>query len=371
VRGPIKKVYGTFGQETGGQIARNIPFLTKAVLTDCGLTRHIMDNFSVYSQLTELDIDIGPKALQKIDKSTTLKTLKWNVLNDNSQDHDTDDFLNTAASVIEVAGTVFPDLVELDISNFGKRVAALHPLTDKAIEHKQSVMLPRLQSFHYKVTARHMDRETIVDFIRTNHKTLSLLEVAFCFDHMDQEVMDYLSQIVAAAPRLKSFTIPCNGRGERWQSHKFPVWSNLIHRLDYPAEGIEFFELWNIGCSFSASIGQLFSGWKNLRVLKIGAPLYEIDEHDGRPHFDDIAPVSQLLDNRLHNRPCSCYIGTPSVCSKPAPIIGGTLYRARQHCTRMRRRRRLRPHHEPRTRDLQITASTSHIRHQRLDCGHR
>jgi hypothetical protein len=223
-----------------------------------------MDNISVYSQLTELDIDIGPKALQKIDKSTTLKTLKWKVLKDNSQDHDTDDFLNTAASVIEVAGTVFPDLVELDISNFRKGVAASHPLADKAIEHKQSVLLPRLQRFHYKVTARHTDRETIVDFIRTNHKTLSSLEVGFCFDHMDQEMMDYLSQIAAAAPRLKSFTIPCNGRGERWQSHKLPVWSNLIHRLDYPAEGIEFFELWNIGCSFSTSIGQLFSGWKIL-----------------------------------------------------------------------------------------------------------
>jgi hypothetical protein len=119
-------------------------------------------------------------------------------------------------------------------------------------------------------------------------------------------MMDYVLQVVTAAPKLKSLPIPDKGRGQRWESHTLPVWSDPTPPLASPTYGIEFFEMRDIGCSFSPAIGQFFSGWNSLRVLKVGVPLYEENERDGRPHFDDVAPVRQLLNTTLvYNSPFS------------------------------------------------------------------
>lgn len=90
--------------------------------------------------------------------------------------------------------------------------------------------------------------------------------------------------VVTAARRLKSLTV-IDKVEERWESHTLPEWSDATLPLAGPAYGLEFFEMWNIGCPFSPAIGQFLSGWNSLRVLKIGAPLYEKHQRDGRLHL--------------------------------------------------------------------------------------
>jgi hypothetical protein len=106
-------------------------------------------------------------------------------------------------------------------------------------------------------------------------------------------MMDYVLQVDAAAPKLNSLTIPSKGRGQRWESHRLPVWSASTSPLASRTHGIEFFEMWNIRCSFlhGQDIGQFFSGWNSLSVLKIGAPPYKGSEGTCTPYFDKVASV--------------------------------------------------------------------------------
>lgn len=291
-----------FDQENGGQAARNIPFLTKATLAESGLTHHIIANLTAYSQLTELNLRLAPESHQWGNKPMPLMMLKWEVPTDYSLDGGTIASWNEVVNVLNIASTVFPEIVELDISyciRMGSDVAP-DSLSQGRTEHRQDSLLPRLQTFRYLGDVHDMERELMLDFVRRNSNMLTSLAMAFGLKVLDQRMMEYILQVVTAAPKLKSLIIPDTGRGPRWQSHSLPVWSDQTPPHASPTYGIEFFEMWNIGCSFSPAIGQFFSGWNNLRILKIGAPLYEEDIHDGRPHFDEVAPVRQLPNAILY-----------------------------------------------------------------------
>jgi hypothetical protein len=110
-----------FGQENGDQAVRNIPFLTKATLTESGVTHHIIANITAYPRFTELNLRLGPESHQWGNKPTPLMTLNWEVPTDYSEDGGTIDSRNTAANVLDIAGTVFPEIVELNISNCTRR----------------------------------------------------------------------------------------------------------------------------------------------------------------------------------------------------------------------------------------------------------
>ncbi|KAE9375143.1 hypothetical protein N431DRAFT_480500 [Stipitochalara longipes BDJ] len=289
--GGVRDEYMAFGQENGDQAARNISFLTKAALTETGLTHHIIANITAYTQLTELNLRLGPEIHQWGNKPTPVKTLRWVVPTDYSKDGGTIDSWNTAACVLDIVSTVFPEIVELDISNFTRTDSDAAPpsISQGVTDHSQTVSLPRLQSFRYQGGVHGMERELMLDFVQRNHGTLTSLAMALGFEALDQKMMDYVQQIATAASKLKSLTIPNKGRRQRWASHTLPIWSDPTPSLAKPTHGIEFFEMWDIGCSFSPAIGQFFSGWNSLRVLKIGAPLFEKYERDGVPNFDDIA----------------------------------------------------------------------------------
>lgn len=271
-----------------------MPYLTKAALPESGLTHHIIANISSYSQLVELNLRLGPEPRQWGNKHTSLKTLRWEFPTGYS-DRGTIDSWNRANHVLNIAGTVFPEIVELDISTCERKDSDAAPYSlSQASERMQNVLLPRLCSFRYQGGVHDKDREPMLHFIQRHHGSLISLETNFGFIALEQKLTDYVLQVITAAPKLKSLIIPTRER-RRWQSHTLPVWSDSAPSLASSIHGIEFFQMWNIGRSFSPDIGELFSGWNSLRVLKIGAPLYEKDEHDGRPHFDDVAPVRELL----------------------------------------------------------------------------
>ncbi|KAM3072501.1 Hairy/enhancer-of-split with YRPW motif protein 2 [Clarireedia jacksonii] len=282
----------TFGQEQGDQAARNMPHLTRLTLSECGLARHIIANIPSYSQLVELNLRLGPEPSQWGHKHMLLERLKWEVPYDYAdEDGGTINSWNTAAHVLSIAGAVFPEIKELKIKNTYRKGfdAAPHPLPQEANEDMQNVSLPGLCDFRYVGGVHSGDRELMLRFLQRNSDSLKSLAMAFGFESFSRDMRDYLTQVISAAPKLKSLTIPGYER-PRWQSHKLPVWSDSAPSSANPVDGIEFFEMWNIGCPFSAEIGAFFSGWSRLRVLKIGVPLYEEHDHDGRPHFDVVAP---------------------------------------------------------------------------------
>ncbi|PQE26752.1 hypothetical protein CJF31_00011654 [Rutstroemia sp. NJR-2017a BVV2] len=289
--------YLNLGEEQGGQVARNMPYLTKASLSECGLTRHIIANISSFSQLMELELRTTPESSQWDDKQTSLKKLSWKVPYYYSHDGSTTttNCWNTAVHAIKIVGTVFPQVTELDITNVGRsiypREVAPPPLSEVGNEDMQNILLPQLCSFRYQGAVPGKDSESVLHFIRRHHSLLTSLAMSFGWRPLDQEMMRYMQQVIAAAPKLKSLTALQSYEENRWQSHKLPVWSDSTPSPASTKEGIEFFEMWNIGCPLSAEIGKLFSGWNSLRVLKIGAPQ---PGEDGRPLFNEAVP--KILD---------------------------------------------------------------------------
>ncbi|PQE09578.1 hypothetical protein CJF32_00007055 [Rutstroemia sp. NJR-2017a WRK4] len=290
----LPDVHLNLGEENGGQIARNMPFLTKASLSQCGLTRHIIANISSFSQLTELELRITPESSQWGDKHTALKKLSWQVPCYHGQDAmttTTTNCWNTAVHATKIAGAVFPQVTELDVTNVSKFVwpgtEAPPPLSEVGKEDMQNILLPQLCSFRYQGEVVGEDSESILHFIRRHHSLLTSLTLSFGWKPLDQKTMHYMQQVIAAVPKLKSLTALQRYEGNRWQSHKLPVWSDSAPSPASTKKGIEIFEMWDIGCPLSAEVGKFFSGWNNLRVLKIGAPQ---PGEDGRPLFEEAVP---------------------------------------------------------------------------------
>ncbi|EPE34311.1 hypothetical protein GLAREA_10005 [Glarea lozoyensis ATCC 20868] len=286
----------TFGQEHGKKAAKNMAFLTKAVLPESGLTRHIVANITKYQQLRELSLRIRPDAREWGNEPTTVEKLQWTIAADYTKINAIDRW-STAASILDIAGTVFPQTVELEITT--RYTTGFNPvpepLAQVAIKSNEPVSLPRLRRFSYRGKVKDEDHESILRFIQRNQGTLSSLDMPFGFQKLNQPMIKFLRKIRDVAPKLTSFTIPERYREDRWRSHKLPVWSTSTYPHASPSNGIDIFQMWNIGCSFSHEIGRFFSDWTTLRVLKIGVPL---SGDDGRPQFDDVVPqILSFIEN--------------------------------------------------------------------------
>ncbi|ORY14444.1 hypothetical protein BCR34DRAFT_599214 [Clohesyomyces aquaticus] len=283
----------SFGEVNGDQLARNLRNLRSATLVDCLLSRHIIANLATYTRLTNLKLRLSPNPQHWNIDSTSLKKLTWEVPCDIwiATEDGARDCWSSAVHVLEIANTVFPDLVELNIANFPRMAsdADPHPFPPRTPSKTQEITLPRLKNFRYQGDVQENERDSILRFLQTIQGSLTTLSMKFGFDALNQNQIEYLPHILSAAPKLKVLEIPSRyPREERWQSHVLPVWSESTRAS--PTNGIEYFQMWDIGCSFSLEHGRLFSGWDSLKVLKLGAPLFEHDEHDGRPHFDEVAP---------------------------------------------------------------------------------
>jgi hypothetical protein len=290
------------------QVALNIQFLTKATLVRGALTHHMITKITTYSDLKELNLRVEPNPHHWNDKPTPVEKLTWKIPTD-WVDYGTSDSWASASNVVLIAGVVFPELSELNISSVRRDDfdAAPRSVPHAEISPGTSVSLPKLRIFRYVGEVNSEERGGILDFVMTNKNTLTSLTTNFGFKELKQPMINFILEIVAAVPDLKSLTIPSKGRRQRWTSHKLPIWpAPTAFTPARQASGIELFEMWNVNCNFSQNIGQLFSGWTGLRVLKIGAPLYEHDEHDGRPHFDEVAPVRPLLSVLLACNIANC-----------------------------------------------------------------
>ncbi|KUJ18530.1 uncharacterized protein LY89DRAFT_717139, partial [Mollisia scopiformis] len=200
-----------FGEENGAQAACNIPFLRKAVLMESGLTRHVMNNLTAYSQLTELSLRLGLDFHQWNNAAIPLKKLKWMFLIDIAEDGSTTDCWNTATTILNLASTVFPDLEHLDISNCKRKKSdtTTQYICRRVLDDRQTGFLPRLQSFRYQgEVIGDLELESVLEFVRRNGDTLTSLDLAFEFGFLDGIMMDYLLQGVVTAPKLRSLAMP-------------------------------------------------------------------------------------------------------------------------------------------------------------------
>jgi hypothetical protein len=301
LQGPTNQ-FLTFDQEDGEQAARNMRHLSKATLVDCELTYHIIANIPAYSQLTQVALRLGAEPQRWVNISTTtVEKLQWEVLYHFSDDK------GTAASILHIVGAVFLEVRELDISNSPKENfdAPSSPVPRTAANTEQSVILQQLRSFSYsRRVSSDQERKLILLFLKNNNRTLVSLNITVGFADFSQGTMAYIQRVVAAVPNLKSLAIP-TPKWKTWTSHKLPIWSDFTSQSGSELLGVEFFEMRDIECSLSREIGHFFSGWSSLRVLKMRVPLYEAHAHDGRPHFDTVAPVRKLLCQNLQKDPRS------------------------------------------------------------------
>jgi hypothetical protein len=286
-----------FGSEDIIKAARNMHFLTKASLTECVLTQHFIANISASPRLADLTLRVEPDPSRWTEKNTAVRSLTWHVPVDWLSDPAKDSW-NAAALVLDIAKTIFPEVVELDIMTIERNGHddAGRAFPQAATENKQGVLLPRLQSFRYRGGVDAGEDGLILNFIRKDGVTLTSLTVSFGFALNEVWAMDYLQQIIEGAPRLKSLVIPRSQWEQEWPLHRQPVWSHQLSAASL-ADGFEFFDVWNIGCSLSPEIGQWLARWTSLKILKTGCSIheYEEDTYDGSYFQPIFVPVRKLF----------------------------------------------------------------------------
>jgi hypothetical protein len=291
-----------FGEVDGQQAAKNMPFLANATLVQCGLTRHIIANIAAYSQLTELSLRLGlERHLWSGRPAKSVKALKWQIPYDYPGMNSTIDCWDTAANVLQIASINFPEISELEISNTPREFCDAAPflLPRTGIEYEQSVLLRKLRTFRYIGKFRsEQERQSILPFLQKHRSTLTCLSAQFGFVLSHHETINIIERVTTEVPNLKCLVNP--GPRLQWTSHKLPMWSDSMYQPGSHSSGLEFFEMWNIGCQFSKEIGEFFFGFSGLRVLKVGSPLLRDDERDGRPHFDEVAPVRERFPNWIY-----------------------------------------------------------------------
>jgi hypothetical protein len=95
-----------FDPDNAIQAARNMPFLTKAILRESALTPHIIDSVSAYTRPAQLTLRIEPHPQRWTKKSMTVRSLTWHVpvgwLGKPSKES-----WNTVVAVLDIASIFF------------------------------------------------------------------------------------------------------------------------------------------------------------------------------------------------------------------------------------------------------------------------